>query len=96
MNLYRKSREDIAELTRRRSHQEMVDLLYRHCSLEPMFSPESIALAHDCAPKTIKKLMIAGRIAAHTIGNRLRATLSAVRAWDEQTAITLGKRDPES
>lgn len=93
MIFYGKSRDEIKKLTKKCSRLELVDLLWRHCSLEPKFSPRAIAKANELGERTVRDLMARGVIRSHLPArNRYRASLSAVRAWDSHTALTLHSR----
>ena len=88
-----KSREEIERLLARKERHELLDLIANLANLEPMFSPERIAAARELAPATVLGLMKTGVIRAHLVShNRYRAPLSAVRAWDAQTALELERQ----
>lgn len=90
MKLFGKSQEEIAHLVRNKRHDEMVQLLYQHASLEPHFSARTIAAAREMSKRRIVGLMQSGGIrpAHKPMVNGWRASLSAVREWDERTRVT--------
>lgn len=83
-----KTREELECMLRRKERHELLDIIARLASLEPMYSPERIAAAREIAPSTVLALMKEGKIAAHLVShNRYRAPLSAVQKWDMETAL---------
>lgn len=93
-NLIGKSREQIAQLTRHKRHEEMVDLLYLYTTLEPHYSPRDIAVARGVQLRRVVAMCRAGTLRAHKPSEKCwRVPLSAVLEWDRQTAVTLIESD---
>lgn len=88
--LYGKSREEIAELTRRMPTDRLVDLLFQHVTLEPFFSPGMVAKARGMTKRQIVARCQDGRLRAHKpMTNGWRIPITGVSEWDAQTAVKL-------
>lgn len=88
MNLVGKSRDEIAEATRNKSRQELIELLHEHTAFEPMFRLDEIAARRRMSVRTLKALVKAGRLRAHKpLENQVRIPLSSIREWDAETAL---------
>jgi hypothetical protein len=88
MNLVGKSREQIAQATRHKKREELIDLLYSLATFEPMFRPREIAERRGMSKGIVLKLIKSGILRAHKPSeNVLRVPLSAIRDWDQQTAL---------
>lgn len=88
--LYGKSREEIAELTEGMTRSRLLDLLFLHATLEPKFSPRTVAKANEMTQRQIVARCQDGRIPAHKpMENGWRIPMSAVWAWDAATAVKL-------
>lgn len=85
-----KSREAIATALRKKRTEELFDIIYELATLEPFFSPRTIAQARGISQRRIVALCQARTLRAHKISdNNWRVPLSAVREWDENTAVKL-------
>lgn len=88
MNLVGKSREQIAQATRHKKREELIDLIYSLATFEPMFKVQEIAARRGMSRDKVIRLIKSGRIRAHKpLENALRVPLSAIRDWDQQTAL---------
>lgn len=93
MNIVGKTRQQIEEATRKLKRKQLIALLHQHVTIEPKFTPEQIAQANRLTPRVVRKLMRAGTLPAHEpVVNQLRSSLSQIRSWDENTALTLSDR----
>lgn len=84
-----KSREEIAKAIRHKTREELSNLIYHLETIEPHFSPKTIAFARALGPRMIVAKIQNGEIArAHRPTLKgWRVPLSAIREWDEQTSI---------
>ena len=88
MNLVGKSREQIAQATRNKKREELIDLIYSLATFEPMFKIRDVAARRGLSADTVERLIKRGKLRAHKpLDNALRVPLSAIRDWDQQTAL---------
>jgi hypothetical protein len=88
IDLRGKSREEISELTKRWRHDQYVDAIYQLATIEPFFSPRTVAKARESSPRVIADLCRNGTIQAHKLSDNVwRIPLSAILAWDRATAV---------
>lgn len=96
MKLIGESLEKITYLLRNLRREEIIFLLFKHVSLEPHFTAKQIAAARCIGVRKVLALMRSGDITpAHKAGrtNSWTAPLSAIRRYDDKTAIKLRKVD---
>lgn len=91
MNVLGKSRDEIQRLTSDYSRPELVDLIYKLSSLEPMFTPLEVAKARQIAVATVRELIQKQKLRAHRVGQEWRIPLSAIQEWDASTSTWIGK-----
>lgn len=95
IDLRGKSRDEIAELTKRWKPDRFVAALHELATIEPFFSPRTVAKAREMSPRVIAELCRSGVIRAHRpLENGWRIPLSAVREWDGRTAVDLIEGGP--
>jgi hypothetical protein len=88
MNLVGKSKEQIEQATRHKRREELVEIIYRLATFEPMFKPQEIAENRRMSKRVVIGLIKRGVLRAHKpLTNALRVPLSAIRDWDRQTAL---------
>lgn len=90
MKLAGKSHQEIAHLTRNLTREQLVEELYQLATLEPHYSPGTIAAAREMSKRKIVELIQKGVIpGAHKpLENGWRVSHSGVRQWDAQTQVT--------
>lgn len=93
LNLIGKSREQIESMlgpSYRRA--DLLDLIFQLASIEPHFSPSTIAAAREMTTAKVLKLIKEGAIPGvhKPLDNGYRVSLSGIRAWDKKTAVKLG------
>lgn len=86
-----KSREAIAQALRKKRTDELLDLIYELATLEPFFSPRTIAAARGISQRRIVEMCKAGQMpGTHKPSpNAWRVSLSGIREWDRNTAVKL-------
>lgn len=85
-----KSREAIGQALRHKRPEELLDIIYELATLEPFFSPRTIAAARGVQLRRVVAMCRAGELRAHKPSEKVwRVPLSAVREWDANTAVTL-------
>jgi hypothetical protein len=83
-----KSREEIESALRNKKRGDLLDVIYSLATCEPMFSPKEIAVRREMSKHKVLQLIKRGVIRAHKpLDNALRVPLSAIRDWDQQTAL---------
>ena len=94
MNLVGKSREQIAQATRHKQREELIDLIYSLATFEPMFKIQEIAVRRGLSRDSVERLIKRGKLRAHKpLDNIVRVPLSAIRDWDETTALFFSERE---
>jgi hypothetical protein len=93
MKLAGKSREEIEKAVRNKTRSELIDLLYNLATLEPHFSPGTVAARRGMSKDTIIALCKNGTIPRvhKPLQNSWRIPLSSIREWDEATAISFSR-----
>jgi hypothetical protein len=92
MTLRGLTRDQLEIRLARKERGELLDLIHRLANLETFYTPAEIAEARRMRATTVLELMKAGTIRSHLCAhNRYRAPLSAVMAWDDETALNLEK-----
>ena len=90
INVIGKSREEIDQALRHKRPEELLDIISELATLEPFFSPRTIAAARGISQRRLVAMCKNRTIRAHKISeNNWRVPLSAVREWDENTAVKL-------
>jgi hypothetical protein len=85
-----KHEQELQRLLRSRRRKDLISLIRDLASIEQHFTAEEIAKARKTTKRDVIERMKKGEIAAHhPSGYRWTASLSAVREWDERTAIRL-------
>lgn len=95
MNLLGKTLEQITQATKDLSRDELLELLYRHVSIEPHFKISEVASARRMTKDAVMARIHAGEIPPPThrpLDNAYRIPLSAIRSWDTSTALNLTKQ----
>jgi excisionase family DNA binding protein len=88
MNLVGKSREQIAQATRQKKREELIDLIYSLATCEPMLTVNEVAARRGLSRDSIERLIKRGKIRAHKpLDKAVRVPLSSIRDWDQQTAL---------
>jgi acetolactate synthase small subunit len=96
LNLIGKSRDEIARAVARKRPEELVDIITELATIEPHFSPKTIARARQMSQRRIVEMCRTGEMpGAHKpLANGWRVALSGIRQWDESTAVTLANGGP--
>lgn len=92
MNLVGKTREQITYATKDLSREELIEVLYRHVTIEPHFKVSEIGKARRITKDAVMARLRTGEIPPPThrpLENSYRIPLSSIRSWDESTAIDL-------
>lgn len=85
-----KTREQLGDLLGRKRPAELIDIIHELATLEPFFSPRTIARARGMSKRRIVKMCKDQELRAHKPSpNNYRVPLSAVREWDANTAVKL-------
>jgi hypothetical protein len=83
-----KTKEQIEHATRHKRREELIEIIYRLATFEPMFKPQEIADHRRMSKRVVVRLIKDGVLRAHKpLENALRIPLSAIREWDQQTAL---------
>jgi len=83
-----KSREDIETTTRNYARHELLDLIYSLATCEPHLKVSDVAARRGMSKQKVLQLVRNGKLRAHKpLENGIRIPLSAVRAWDANTAL---------
>jgi hypothetical protein len=90
LNLIGLSRDRIAAALARKRHDELIDIIAELATLEPHFSPRTVARARGLSQRRIVAMCRSQTLRAHKpLPNGWRIPLSAIHEWDAQTAVAI-------
>jgi excisionase family DNA binding protein len=82
------SKEQIRKALANKDRPELLEIIFRLASVEPMFSPQELATRRQLSKRAILKLVKEGRLRAHKpFSTVIRIPASAVAEWDANTKL---------